>query len=132
MLVVLFIVALLVIIGMLVLVLQREMQAEMIYYPPIEPRTITAQRYKTEYTNLGYIQSEEGEYPLWGVRSATRKHRWHYYTTNDPNNPSSRVKLPVSYSGRDCMDELGCDEIYENENVSVGGRTENYRVHLYR
>ena len=126
------IIALLVVVGVLVYMLRRESQPEVIYYPLIEPRTITPHRYREEYENLGYVQSEDAEYPLWGLRSATRNHRWHYYTTNDPNNHNSTVQLPISYSGRDCMEELGCDEIYENENVFIGGRSGDYTVHLYR
>ena len=128
----LVIVALLVVIGGLIYMLRQESHPEVIYYPLIEPRTITPRRYMDEYENIGYIQSGEGEYPLWGLRSATRNQRWHYYTTKDPNNPKSTVQLPISYSGRDCMEELGCDEIYEDENVSIGGRSGDYTVHLYR
>ena len=129
---VLFIIALFVVIGALIYMLRHETHPEVIYYPLIEPRTITPRHYREEYENLGYIKSVDGEYPLWGLRSATRNHRWHYYTTNDPNHLNSTVQLPVSYSDRDCMEELGCDEIYDDEHVSIGGRSADYTVHLYR
>lgn len=124
------IVCLLVIIAVLASMVKGEVEA--IHDPLVEVRQMTPERYRSEYINVGYIQSETGEYPLWGLRSLSRKNRWYYYTTSDPNNASSIVQLPLSYSGRDCMDEVGCDEIYEDENVTISGRAGEYKVHLYR
>jgi hypothetical protein len=33
---------------------------------------------------------------------------------------------------RDCMDDIGCQEIYGNESVSVMGNDSNFQAKLYR
>ena len=40
--------------------------------------------------------------------------------------------LPVSHDSRNCMDDIGCQELYGNESVSVTGKTGSFNVNLYR
>jgi hypothetical protein len=42
------------------------------------------------------------------------------------------VKLPITNKNKDCMDEYGCDEIYDKDNVTVRGYNKNYKVELYK
>lgn len=57
-----------------------------------------------------------GVLPLYGEPSASRRGRWSYYTLA----PGHGVKVAVrDPRGRDCMDELGCDELHSGDRVTA-------------
>ena len=70
------------------------------------------------YPQIGYVTIEgEGHgqtLPLYGRRSEARRGRWYYYTII-----SGGIKVPVVSHGRDCMDEVACDELYDGEKLAV-------------
>ena len=51
-----------------------------------------------------------------------------YYTTSDKFN---QVKLPISHKNRSCNLEYGCDELYENDIVTVPAYNGNFKVVKY-
>ena len=58
--------------------------------------------------------------PLYGKEVPGRRDRYHYYTTT----PGQQIyPIPVSHNARDCMEDVGCQELYGNETVSVTGKT---------
>jgi hypothetical protein len=67
--------------------------------------------------------------PLYGRRTATSTDRWNYYTRTDTYNP---VPIPVSYMKRDCMDDVGCNELMDGEVVKNFGTNAESKVHIYR
>lgn len=92
--------------------------------PPIK-------KYKPGYMQqMGLIVGPNEEtLPLYGKEVRGRRDRYHYYTTT----PGEQVyPIPVSIDGRDCMDDIGCQELYGNETVSVFGKTGSFSVKLYR
>jgi len=84
----------------------------------------------------GYVQqmgvlvgSDEETLPLYGKEVRGRRDQYHYYTTT----PGDQVyPLPVTIDNRDCMDDIGCRELYGNEDVSVLGQTGSFQAKLYR
>jgi hypothetical protein len=84
----------------------------------------------------GYVQQmgvlvgpDEETLPLYGKEVRGRRDQYHYYTTT----PGDQVyPLPVTINDRDCMDDLGCQELYGNETVSVLGQTGSFQAKLYR
>ena len=59
-----------------------------------------------------------------------RQSRFQYYTNITQNGVS--IRTAVHYGGRDCQNENGCDELYDNETVTVpatGGLS--FKVTLY-
>ena len=84
----------------------------------------------------GYVQqmgvlvgADEETLPLYGKEVRGRRDQYHYYTTT----PGDQVyPLPVTVDNRDCMDDIGCQELYGNESVSVLGQTGNFQAKLYR
>ena len=67
--------------------------------------------------------------PLYGKEVRGRRDRYHYYTTT----PGQQIyPVPVSHNTRDCMDDIGCEELYGNETVSVLGKAGSYAVNMYR
>ena len=84
----------------------------------------------------GYVQQmgvlvgpDEETLPLYGKEVRGRRDQYHYYTTT----PGDQVySLPVTINNRDCMDDIGCQELYGNETVSVLGQTGSFQAKLYR
>ena len=79
---------------------------------------------------MGILLNAEGEtLPLYGKEVRGRRDRYHYYTTTGGEN---LYPIPVSHDGRDCVDDIGCQELYGNEAVSVTGKTDSFDVKMYR
>ena len=78
---------------------------------------------------MGVITGNGETLPLYGKEVRGRRDRYHYYTTTGGENLYS---LPISHNARDCMEDIGCEELYGNETVSVTGKTGSYAVNLYR
>lgn len=92
--------------------------------PPIK-------QYKPGYMQqMGILVSGDGEtLPLYGKEVRGRRDRYHYYTTTGGEN---LYPIPVSHDGRDCVEDIGCQELYGNETVSVTGKTGSFDVKMYR
>ena len=78
---------------------------------------------------MGVLVNNGETLPLYGKEVSGRRDRYHYYTTTGGENLYS---IPVSYNSRDCMEDIGCEELYGNEAVSVSGKTGSYSVNMYR
>jgi hypothetical protein len=82
------------------------------------------------YQSMGVITMEDGAVlPLYGRRTASRSDRFQYYTRTDTYNP---VQLPLSYKRRDCQDDVGCDELFDGENITVTPTKQKGRATIYR
>jgi hypothetical protein len=92
--------------------------------PPIK-------EYKPGYVQqMGVLIGEDGDtLPLYGKEVRGRRDRYHYYTST----PGHQIySLPVTHEDRDCMDDMGCRELYGQEMVNVVGKTTPYEAKLYR
>jgi hypothetical protein len=67
--------------------------------------------------------------PLYGSRSTYNSNRWNYYANTDGY---QSVKLPVLFKGKNCQDEFGCDEIYDNDDLNVQGYDFPYKATIYK
>ena len=75
------------------------------------------------------VGTDEETLPLYGKEVRGRRDQYHYYTTT----PGDQVyPLPITIDNRDCMDDIGCRELYGNETVSVLGQTGSFQAKLYR
>jgi len=69
------------------------------------------------YQSMGILQVDGGEIlPLFGRRTACRKDRSQYYTRTDSYNP---VQLPLRHKNRNCEDDIGCEEIFDGDKLTV-------------
>lgn len=79
---------------------------------------------------MGVLIGDNNEtLPLYGKEVRGRRDRYHYYTATSGD---QIYPLPVSMGDRDCMDDIGCQEIYGNESISVMGNDSNFQAKLYR
>ena len=92
--------------------------------PPIYPRhnpEYPLQRTPQGYQQVGVLVSQDSAedkpiiMPLFG-RKMYSKDRWEYYTASDEYH---MWRIPVMVNNRDCQDDVGCDEIYNGDNVTV-------------
>ena len=82
-----------------------------------------------EYQQVGILLGTNETLPLYGKPSYAYNSRWNYYTTT----PGQQIyPLPVSYEGRDCTEDIGCNEMYDNQPVDITGRSEPFTTKIYR
>jgi hypothetical protein len=94
------------------------------------PINIPTQGLPERFQSVGIMTLPDGQVlPLYGRRTATSTDRWNYYTRTDTFNP---VPVPVTYNKRDCMDDVGCNELMTGEQVSTFGTGNAGKVHIYR
>ena len=89
-----------------------------------------SQGYPEQFQQMGILTVEGGQIlPLFGRRSGNRSDRYNYYTRTDSYNP---IQLPISYERRDCMDDIGCGELFGSENVRIDGMNVSAAVKVYK
>ena len=104
-------------------------------YPPrggiaAIPINIPTQGLPESFQMTGNINVDGKMLPLYGRRTMMgSSDRWNYYTRTDTFNP---VPIPLRYKNRDCMDDIGCQELYSGEQVVLDGTGENGKVRLFR
>ena len=65
--------------------------------------------------------------PLFGRRVMNGRDKYQYYTMAS----MGATKLPIKVRGRNCINEYGCDELMNNDNVYVEGYNESFRATIY-
>lgn len=82
------------------------------------------------YQSMGLLKTGEGKMlPLFGRRVASRSDRFNYYTRTDTYNP---VPIPIRFQKKDCQDPVGCQEIFDGDDVSLTATGETAKATLYR
>jgi hypothetical protein len=84
-----------------------------------------------DYSQLGILTRDNGSemiLPLMG-RRLTRSDKWQYYTISNTGNVNT--KLPISYKGKSCSGEYGCDEIMNGDTVYVEGYKDIFHATIY-
>lgn len=82
------------------------------------------------YQSMGTIRTGDGKIlPLYGRRTASRSDRFQYYTRTDTYNP---VQIPIEYRRRNCQDDVGCEELYDRDQVNLGALQTTGEVSVYR
>ena len=93
--------------------------------PPIK-------KYKPGYMQqMGLLVDATGEQtlPLYGREATGYRDRYNYYTTTSGE---QMYPVPVTHSGRECTEDIGCPELYGEESVDILGKTGTYTVKMYR
>tara|TARA_R110002073_G_scaffold141213_2_gene292336 strand:+ start:85 stop:546 length:462 start_codon:yes stop_codon:yes gene_type:complete len=103
--------------------------AEIPRAPEFRPPPI--KRYKPpQFNQMGLLINNTGDtLPLYGKESRTHRNRYHYYTTTSGE---QIFPIPITHKERECIDDIGCDEFYGNEKVSVLGKDTEYTAKVYR
>jgi len=82
------------------------------------------------YQQIGTLTDADNRIlPLYGRPTWRGSNKWNYYTNTDGYNT---IKLPVKAKNRNCLDDNGCDELYDDDTIAVpqyGGAS--FRVNVY-
>jgi hypothetical protein len=117
----------------------REKEEIVIPYPVyVEPRLRRDpefrgppyKQYKPKnFQQMGLLLGEGGDIlPLYGRESRGYRDRYQYYS----GSPGDQVySLPLTHQDRECTEDIGCQEFYGGEKVSVTGKSGDYTVKLY-
>lgn len=85
----------------------------------------------TSYGQVGILTRVNGPemiLPLMGRRLYSNRDKWQYYCISDQNNS---IKLPVSYNGKNCTGEYGCDNLHNGDTIYVEGYNSVFKVTIY-
>ena len=94
------------------------------------PINIPTQGLPESFQSVGVVNVDEKILPLYGRRTAGGGgDRWNYYTRTDTYNP---VPIPVRFQKRDCMDDVGCQEILSGDDVKVEVMNKPGKTSMYR
>ena len=93
------------------------------------PINIPTQGLPESFQSIGMIHVDGQMLPLYGRRTTGSSDRWNYYTRTDTYNP---IPIPIAHKKRDCMDDVGCNELMTGENVRLEGADKSGKVTLYR
>ena len=101
--------------------------------PPQTPET-RGPPYRTwapaKFQQVGILTSTGKEtLPLYGRRTPAYNSRYNYYTVTNGN---QLYPLVISIDGRDCTEDIGCNELYGNEDVTIIDRPDIYKPKMYR
>ena len=105
------------------------------FFSTIDPRgvpiNVKTRGFNDAYRQVGLLTRLNGRetiLPLMGRPLHTNRNKWQYYTISDQN---QGIKLPISYNGRSCTNEYGCDEIYNGDTVYVEGYNDTFKATIY-
>jgi len=90
---------------------------------------IATQGMPESFQSVGIINVGEQVLPLYGRRTTGGSDRWNYYTRTDSYNP---VPLPVKFQKRNCMDDVGCQEIMSGENIKIDALKKEGKTDIYQ
>jgi hypothetical protein len=94
------------------------------------PINIPTQGLPESFQAVGLIRVENDVWPLFGRRTAAGSgDRWNYYTRTDSFNP---VPVPIRFQKRDCMDDIGCQEILSGDDVKIEVLNKHGQAKMYR
>jgi len=94
------------------------------------PINIPTRGYEGDYQQVGILVNNNNDkvYPLYGKPTYPSSSKWLYYTATDK---FRSVKLPISKNNKNCTDEYGCDEIYNDDELEIPAFNEKFKVNLY-
>ena len=95
------------------------------------PINVATQSVDTTYRQVGILTrggNSETILPLMGRPLYTSRDKWQYYSMNDKNNA---VKLPISFQGKSCTNEYGCNSLNNGDTIYVEGYQDVFRVTMY-
>ena len=105
------------------------------------PVSIPTRGYPSQYQQVGVLKPQADApnvylqnhmlLPLFGRQTYSGSSNWNYYSGNDS---TATIKLPVIRNDckRDCLANVGCRELYDNDIVQVRGLPGTYQVQLYQ
>ncbi len=93
------------------------------------PINIPTKGLPESFQSVGLINVDGAVWPLYGRRTAGSSDRWNYYTRTDTFNP---VPIPIKFQKRNCMDDVGCQEILSGEDIKIDVLHKQGTANMYK
>ena len=106
-----------------------------LYVPPMRTYVETPQNnINTNYQQVGILTKNNNSnenliLPLIGRPLRLNRNKWQYYTVSNSGNLNT--KLPISFMGKSCTNEYGCDELSNGDKIYVEGYNNVFNVTIY-
>lgn len=104
--------------------------------PPLNALARLRDSYIRErFKRIGHLVCETSNTikPLYGRPLDRRENKWHYYTSEHiDTNLNEIVQLPIIVNNRECMNDWGCNELYDNDIVKVENSSNTFKVKIYK
>ena len=84
--------------------------------------------YSGPATQVGILTGKGEILPLMGKQLIASRDTWQYCTSS---NQRSQAQLPVSFKGKSCTSEYGCDSISTGDSVYVEGYNSLFKATIY-
>ena len=94
---------------------------------PMVPINIPTRSFPDSFASIGVVNIDDKILPLYGRR--INSDRWNYYTRTDTYNP---VPIPIRFQNRDCMDDIGCNEIMSGDDIKVEVMNKHGKANIYK
>ena len=94
---------------------------------PVVPINIPTRGLPDLFQSVGVVNIDDKILPLYGRR--INSDRWNYYTRTDTYNP---VPIPIRFQRRDCMDDIGCNEIMSGDDIKVEVMNKHGKANIYK
>ena len=93
------------------------------------PKTISS-RGETHFKQIGMLINEKDKLtlPLFGKPIYRGSSNWNYYTYV---NTFNQILLPLEIDNRDCMTDIGCKELFDDDSIFISSYGVNFNVKLY-
>lgn len=103
-------------------------------YQPKVGVNIPTRGLASDYQPIGILTNVDSKknpniLQLFGRAMYPGSYRWQYYTNSDN---FQTVKVQVVHKGRECMSDIGCDELFTGDLVKVPSYDTHFRAELYR
>lgn len=95
------------------------------------PINVNTRGFDEDYRQVGILTRLNGQetiLPVMGRSIYHNSNKWQYYTMSDKTNA---IKLPMSFNGRSCTSEYGCDELSSGDTVYVEGYKDAFKITIY-
>jgi hypothetical protein len=112
----------------------KGVQSNVDKYTPKQLINIPTRGMPTDFQPIGVLtnidtKKEPNILQLFGRPLWIGSNKWQYYTSSD--NYQS-IKIQVVSKRRECLSDLGCEELYTGDTVFIPSYGMNFRVDLYR
>jgi hypothetical protein len=101
-------------------------------YEPKMAINIPTRGAETQFQAIGVLTSINNTnrvLQLFGRAIYPGSNKWQYYTTTDN---FQSVKVGVEYKSRNCLSDLGCDQLYSGDTILIPAYPgDNFRVEIY-
>ena len=116
---------------------------EVVHHTKGIPINIPTRGYEGQFQQIGMLHreavsnenqqignnSEINILPLYGKPLYSNSSKWLYYTSSDKFNS---LKIPINYKGKDCTDDYGCDQIYDDDIIDIPSYNGKFKTKIYK